>query len=323
MTIGKAIDYALVPNGHYKVGEKEPGQDRRPAISKKDYDPKNPFSSISNGTASPRSIPVTGTNRPGSNFLPLWIQDGLELICAARGIGWDWGKGVYVPPERKPLSRRPFLLATFSSFLWSFLFLDFLESCLKLVPGVGLPTGGTIFLSELPPVRRYALSTAIHFATGFSLLFGFQMCYDLATLIGVGLLGHDPTSWPPVMDRPWASTSLHEFWAKRWQQLLRQTFLTLGGNPAQKLLGHGTIGKFGMVLCTFAASAAYHELSSTSMGRGLDYRVFVFFMFQGVLVILERIWKIATGRRVGGWLGLIWVYFVIGVLGQPLGAYFV
>ncbi|KAL5492758.1 hypothetical protein ACEPAI_4205 [Sanghuangporus weigelae] len=318
MVAGKVIDYALVPNGHYKVGEKQPGQDSRPAISKKDYDPKDPSHSISNGNASPHSIPVTGANRPGSKLLPLWLQDGLELFCAARGVGWDWGKNVYIPPERKPLARRPFLLATLSSFLWSFLLLDFLESCLKLVPGVGLPTGGTIFLPHLPPIKRFALSTAVHFASGFSLLAGFQMCYDLATLIGVGLLGHDSTSWPPVMDRPWAATSLHEFWAKRWHQLLRQTFLVFGGHPAQKLLGNGTLGKLGMVLGTFAASAAYHELSSTSMGHGMDYRVVLFFMFQGVLVILERVWRIVTGRRVGGWPGTVWVYFVIGVLGQPL-----
>ncbi|KAL5482362.1 hypothetical protein ACEPAI_8956 [Sanghuangporus weigelae] len=303
MVTGKVIDYALVPNGHYK----------------KDYDPKDLSHSVSNGNASPHSISVSGTNRPGSKLLPLWLQDGLELFCAARGVGWDWGKGVYIPPERKPLVRRPFLLATLSSFLWSFLLLDFLEFCLKLVPGVGLPTGGTIFLPHLPPTKRYALSTAIHFASGFSLLTEFQMCYDLTTQIGVGLLGHDPTSWPPVMDRPWAATSLHEFWAKRWHQLLRQTFLVFGGHPAQKLLGNGTLGKLGMVLGTFVASEAYHELSSTSMDHGMDYRVVLFFMFQGVLVILERVLRmIVIGRRVGGWPGTVWVYFVIGVLGQPL-----
>ncbi|EJC98436.1 uncharacterized protein FOMMEDRAFT_23682 [Fomitiporia mediterranea MF3/22] len=314
MVLGKALDYALVPNGHYKVGEKRPGDVQTPAISKKDYDPKDPTRRISNGYIPP----TRGRNRPLSSILPLWLQDGLELVCAARGVGWDWGKGVYIPKEERPLSRGPFLLTTLSSFLYSFLALDLLESLIKLVPGVGLPTGGSIFLDHLPPLERYGLSTAIHFGSGFALLAGFQMVYDLCTLIGVGVLCHDPTSWPPIMDRPWSSDSLHSFWAKRWHQLLRQTFLTFGGRPVHFLLGDGTLGKIGMVLGTFAASGVYHELSSTAMGRGMDGRVVLFFVLQGVLVILERVWRVGTGRRVGGWFGRVWVYFVIGVLGQPL-----
>jgi hypothetical protein len=146
------------------------------------------------------------------------------------------------------------------------------------------------------------------------MLAGFQMVYDLVTIVGVGLLGHDPTSWPPVVDAPWKTDSLHDFWAKRWHQLLRQTFMVFGGKPGLKLGG-----PIGMVVGTFAASGMYHELSSAAMGRGFDVRVLAFFMLQGFLVILERVWRRVTGHRVRGWGGTIWVYFVIGVLGQPLG----
>ena len=76
-----------------------------------------------------------------------------------------------------------------------------------------------------------------------------------------------------------------------------------------------------MVVGTFVASGVYHELSSMAMGRGFDWRVLVFFAVQSVFVILERVWRTVTGHRVGGWLGLIWVYFVIGILGQPLGEF--
>ena len=74
-----------------------------------------------------------------------------------------------------------------------------------------------------------------------------------------------------------------------------------------------------MVIGTFIASGAFHELSSVPMGGGFDWRVMFFFALQGVFVILERVWRIVTGRRVGGWPGLLWVYIVIGILGQPLG----
>lgn len=308
VALGKAIDFATVPEGHFKVGERTPGDVQTPAISKKDYDPKDPTHPANGHT------PITGLNRPGSTFLPLWLQDGFELLFASRGIGWDWGKGAYIPAEHKPLEQKAFLMATIKSFCINFMILDVLESCIKLVPAVGTPRGGTIFLPYLDPLERYSLSTAIHFATGFALLGGFQMVYDLMTLVGVGLLQHDPTSWPPVLDRPWVSTSLHEFWAKRWHQLLRQTFLIFGGFPGKKIGGN-----VGMVLGTFLASGVYHELSSMAMGRGFDPRVLFFFAIQGVFLIVERVWRIVTGYRVGGWLGRIWVYFIIGVLGQPLG----
>ena len=56
------------------------------------------------------------------------------------------------------------------------------------------------------------------------------------------------------------------------------------------------------------------------MGREWDSRVPLFFLVQGGSVIGERIWKKATGRRVDGLLGRLWVYFDIIIIGQPLGA---
>ncbi|KAI5121341.1 hypothetical protein M0805_000649 [Coniferiporia weirii] len=305
--IGKTLEYAFVKEGRFKVGEKHLGGMSTPAISKKDYDPKDPTHPADS------HIPVTGLNRPGSSFLPLGLQDGFELAFAFRGVGWDFGKYVYIPPERKPLARRPFLIATLNTFAFNFLVLDFLESCIKLAPRVGTPLGGSIFMQHLPPAERYATSTALHIASGFALLAGFQMVYDLATLVGVGLLQHDPTSWPPVIDRPWAATSLGELWARRWHQLLRQTFIIYGGVP-----GYAVGGRVGMVLGTFLASGLYHEASSLAMGRGWDPHVVLFFAAQGVLVLLERVWKRVTGKRVCGWPGRVWVYFVIMVLGQAM-----
>lgn len=311
MSVCKALDYAFAKEGRFKVGEKSPGDSQTPAISKKDYDPKDPTKILTNGNG---EVLRTGTARPGSSFLPLWFEDAVELLFAFRGVGWDFGKFVYIPPETKPLERRGFLIATLNSFAYNYFALDFIEACLKLIPGVGTPSGASIFFPSLPPVQRYAFSTLIHIASGCALMTGFQMMYDLSTLVGVGLLDHDPTSWPPILDNPWISTSLNEFWAKRWHQLLRQTFIVMGGMPGKVLAG-----RIGMVLGTFLASGLYHECASIAMGREWDNRVIIFFAMQGVFVILERVWRQVTGKRVGGWPGMLWVYFDIMVLGQPMG----
>ncbi|KAI0300363.1 hypothetical protein BC826DRAFT_1090365 [Russula brevipes] len=274
--IGKGIDLALARTGRQKQGEDVPGTT---AVAAKDC-------ADSPGDAS-------AGERQCATLLPLWLQDALELIFSMRGLGWDFGKGVYTPPPTRPQERKPFLRATFVSFLVCFLIVDVAEAIIKLVPDVGNPAGGSIFFPHLPPPTRYLLSTTIHVLTGTALVAGFGMFYDLITLFAV--------------------TSLHEFWAKRWHQLLRQTFLVFGGIPGRKVGGD-----VGLVLGTFLASGLFHECTILAMGGEWDSRVPLFFLLQGGSVIGERIWKKVTGRRVDGLLGRLWVYFDIIVLGQPL-----
>jgi Membrane bound O-acyl transferase family len=301
--IGKGIDLALARTGRYKQGEDVPGTVSTPAIAVQGK-------SDARGDASARK-------RQCSTLLPLWLQDAAELMFSMRGLGWDFGEGVYTPPPTRPQERKAFLRATLNSFLVSFLILDIVEAIIKQVPGVGDPFGGSIFFSTLPFPTRYLVSTAIHILTGIALVSGFYMVYDLITLFAVAVLGHSPSSWPPVMDSPWAAQSLHEFWAKRWHQLLRQTFLVFGGIPGRKIGGDA-----GLVLGTFLASGLFHECTILAMGCEWDSRVPLFFLLQGGSVIGERIWKKVTGRRVDGFLGQLWVYFDIIILGQPLGTSF-
>ncbi|KAI0269738.1 membrane bound O-acyl transferase family-domain-containing protein [Gloeopeniophorella convolvens] len=297
--IGKGIDLAMARTGRHKQGEDVAGTMSTPAIAAKD-------GSDAPGDASTK-------DRQCAKLLPLWLQDAVELMFTMRGLGWDFGEGVYTPPPTRPQERKAFLRATFNSFLVNFFILDVIEAAIKLIPGVGDPLGGSIFFPTLPVATRYLVSTGIHVLTGIALVAGFGMVYDLITLIAVAALGHSPSAWPPVMDNPWAAQSLHEFWAKRWHQLLRQTFLVFGGIPGRKLAGN-----IGLVLGTFLASGLFHECTIYAMGRDWDWRVPVFFLVQGGSLIGERIWRKTTGRRVGGFLGRLWVYFDILILGQPL-----
>ncbi|KAI0304492.1 membrane bound O-acyl transferase family-domain-containing protein [Multifurca ochricompacta] len=297
--IGKGIDLALARTGRHKRGEAAQGTMSTPASTAKN-EPDTTGSSSS-------------SKRHCATLLPLWLRDALELIFSMRGLGWDFGEGIYTPPPNRPQDRKPFLHATLNSFLVNFLILDIVEAAIKLIPGVGDPFGGSIFFPGLPPPTRYVVSTVIHVLTGVALVAGFGMVYDLITLFAVAVLGHSPKSWPPIMDNPWAAQSLHEFWAKRWHQLLRQTFLVFGGIPGRKIAGD-----FGLVLGTFLASGLFHECTILAMGREWDSRVPLFFLLQGGSLIGERIWRKVTGRRVGGFLGRLWVYFDIVILGQPL-----
>lgn len=283
--IGKALDFAFTKDIRKRLPETQPDNIRTLASS--------------DGATALK------------NIFPVWIQDAVDLLGAMRGIGWDIGKDVHIPPEFRSTERKAFLNETFLLAIFNFFVLDFLESCFKLIPGVGSPLGGSMFFSSLSPFYRYVVSTAIHIATGTAFIHGFCMVYYLVTVICVGIMGDSPKSWPPLFDNPWISESLHEFWAKRWHQILRRTFLVFGGFPCQYIFG-----KFGLLFGAFIASGLFHECAMYAMGRGWDDRVLLFFLGQGIAILLERTWRLVTGRRVGGWAGRVWVYFCIMILGQ-------
>ncbi|TFK28057.1 hypothetical protein FA15DRAFT_665836 [Coprinopsis marcescibilis] len=293
--IAKALEYGLNPEGMLKVGESRPGVVKGKA--------KSPGAghSTSNGDASHKPEAHNG------------IYDALELAYTLRGLKWKFGQGMYIPPFERPLERSAFLRATFVSLAKNFILLDLLDSLVKLFPGVGTPVGGSMFYSDLSPIARYTVATVIHILTGAAILSGFHMVYDLITFVAVTLFGSSPRSWPPVMDNPWISQSMHEFWSKRWHQVLRQTFLVFGGYP-----GKWIAGKVGMVFGAFIASGLFHECAMYSMGRGYDHSATLFFGSQGLVLLLERIWKKVTGRPVGGWPGRLWVYFIMFVAAQPM-----
>ncbi|KAF9565753.1 hypothetical protein CPC08DRAFT_704454 [Agrocybe pediades] len=302
VAISKSLEFALRPEGMLKVGESSPGVKKGKEKSK-DAQP--------NGHAEPNHHNDSHTQQ--HPLIAPWFQDAIEVAHTLRGLDWKFSRGVHVPKEWRPLDPPSFLHATLISFIKNFLLLDFLEAILKLFPGVGQPLGGSIFYQELTPVPRYLVSTFIHILTGTSILAGFGMVYDLITLFAVGVLHTSPRSWPPVMEDPWHSESMHQFWAKNWHQMLRQTFLVFGGYPGKWLAGN-----IGMLFGTFLASGLFHECAMYSMNRGLDSAAVIFFAAQGPVLILERLWRRFTGKRVSGWPGTLWVYFNMFICAQPM-----
>lgn len=292
----KAIDFAWRKEGMLKIDEAQPG------VTKKSHAVK------ANGDAHRKPA----ASDPTTSSLA-WLYDALEVILSNRGLGWKFGMGIHVPREERSLKRNSFLFATFISFVGSYMIFDLLESLIKLVPGVGTPHGGTIFKAELPFFYRYTLSTAIHVATGSCILAAFQLFYDFITIFAVLLLGSSPSAWPPVLDHPWQSDSLHIFWSKRWHQILREIFFVFGG-----FFGKSIAGKFGLLFGTFIGSGLYHELPAYALGRGFDTIVPLFFALQAPLLLCEKVWYKYTGYRVSGLYGRLWVYFCIIILGQPL-----
>ncbi|CAA7262938.1 unnamed protein product [Cyclocybe aegerita] len=252
VAIAKALEFGLTKEGMLKVGESRPGV------------LKGKAKLLPNGTANGH-VPEESEQSSGHPLIAPWFYDAMELSHTLRGLKWKFGQGMHIPKETRPLERDAFLRATLLSFIKNFLMLDFQESLIKLFPGVGSPLGGSMFYSSLSLPARFIVSTTVHTLTGSAILSGFSMVYDLVTLIAVFSFDSSPTSWPPIMDRPWLSDSMHIFWARDWHQLLRQTFLVFGGYPGKWLAGD-----LGMVFGTFVASGLFHEWTSSGAGAVVE-----------------------------------------------------
>ncbi|KAH0832040.1 hypothetical protein J3R83DRAFT_12947 [Lanmaoa asiatica] len=306
---GKAIDFAWRRNGMLKTGETKPGvlSKSPPILHCSNGSPDGDASSVDCKDISRYTAP------PRNTSLPPWLYDSFEVAFAIRGLGWRFGADLHVPRDLRPSERSAFLCATAVSTLKHFLIFDTLESLIKLVPEVGSPHGGTIFRPNLPILQQYLVSTAIHLATGTCLIAGFEMVNGCITLVALTAFSSAPEMWPPLMDNPWISDSLHIFWAKRWHQVLRQTFFVYGGFSGQWLAG-----SIGMLFGTFFASGMFHESSAYLLGKGFSWLVVLFFTLQAPLLLLEKLWRLTTRKKVGGIYGRLWVYFCVFVVAQPL-----
>lgn len=349
--VSKALEYGLT-KGRCKLGERYPGESRTvPSVvlarltttdqgaKNKSDEPKLDGDSYKKGSEGVNGhvSPITDNRNP----LVRDLSDLADVFFSIRGIGWDFGTDypLHIPREwRQTEPVGVFLRQTTVEFCINFLIFDLLEVTFKLIPGVGTPEGGTIFLPQLPPLQRYTLSTFISLMTGLVVVFSFQMWYSYFTLIGVSLLGHSPLSYPPIFNSPWKAQSVSSFWGARWHQLVRQSFFIYGGYPLQWLCG--TIvslfkgknseavkkaGEIGLVMGTFFGSGLFHGIGIWTMHAsgdqkgGFDYQAPIYFTLCSLAVLVERLFKIATGKKVRGVWGWLWTAFWILGASQMMG----
>jgi hypothetical protein len=334
------------------VGERYPGESRTmPSVvlahatatnqgaSFRSDEPKLNGNSYQKGPEGANSrVPPIANNR---SAVIRDLNDLADAFFSIRGIGWDFGTDYPLHLPREWRQTEPvgvFLRQTAVQFCLSLLIIDFLECSFKAIPGIGTPSGGTIFLPQLPPLQRYSLSTLITLMTGLFVVFAFQMWHYYFTLMGVGLLGHSPLSYPPLFNAPWKAQSVSSFWGARWHQLVRQSFFIYGGYPLQWLcttavsLCQGknskaakSAGDIGLVMGTFIGSGFYHGIGIWTMHAGsnqqggFDYQAPIYFTVCSLAVLAERLFKIATGRKVGGVWGWLWTALWILGASQNMG----
>ena len=231
------------------------------------------------------------------------IMDALDLVTNLRGVGWDWSRGLYIPPETRPTNRIAFvfyaLLATIPK---SVLCAAVIQITNTFTASTASNTQLTIFDETLPFFLRYFRSSIITILTGFMAYWGLQATYHLFTVFGVLFFGQDPAQWPPGIEYPWCATSLTEFWGRRWHQWFRHTFV-MCAYPFSAVFGRA-----GKVVGAFLVSGLAHHLILLQYDRHSEmWRMFVGFGMMAPGILAERVFYKATGRKVGGIVGWVWM----------------
>ncbi|KIY64317.1 hypothetical protein CYLTODRAFT_457309 [Cylindrobasidium torrendii FP15055 ss-10] len=237
------------------------------------------------------------------------LYDGADLCCNFRGVGWDWSDHqVFINPQPHEVEekqgaakRKEFIRENIISYFTCSIFFEIALYILFKYP-LEEPDEPTWSFFLLRSVHAFLYPVFTYGNLGGT--------YNLYALIGVCICGQSIEEWPPFYNKPWLSTSLTEFWGKRWHQAFRYTFSKVGGRPLSFITGRA-----GLVVGTFFISGVFHDLGYWGMhrGRGICCYTTPYFILNGVGCIVEATYKGITGKRVGGWIGRTWtVSWLVG-----------
>ncbi|KAI9435083.1 hypothetical protein H4582DRAFT_1972753 [Lactarius indigo] len=166
------------------------------------------------------------------------------------------------------------------------------------------PSGGSTFDPNRSLIPRIALAAFAGICGGVWMHLLIDTLYHMAALVGRLVFRQPASYWPPLSDRPWVATSLHDFWSFRWQQLYRHIFSW--GVPV-RLIG------------AFTVSAVMHHIGLWGVGHGSEFSTTGgFFLMMGVGVAMEVGFKKVTDKRVGGFFGWLWTMLWVLVWGTRM-----
>ncbi|KAL2944943.1 Long-chain-alcohol O-fatty-acyltransferase [Bienertia sinuspersici] len=137
---------------------------------------------------------------------------------------------------------------------------------------------------------------------GFALFLFIDLCFAICAFL-VGPFGLDLEE---PSDEPYASSSLQDFWGRRWNRMVSDALRHTIYKPIKSYWADSVGLKWAQVigtLATFIVSGLVHELLYYHVTRvGPTWEVTCFFVLHGVCVVLE----IALKRELGWNLGLHW-----------------
>lgn len=238
--------------------------------------------------------------------------DALHLVTSTRLLGWS--DGLLLNKAASGIAHHEWKRQTLRRHLTQLVIhaiaLDVVLYTYQTRLPYGKPSVAADMLVESrrfsSPLVRHAYISAITLSVGFAFYSALCAGYHLLAVIGM-LLGVPAEEWPQFSRAPWASTSLTDFWGRRWHQIFRSGF------TAPSYLFPTRWRRWATPLVAFALSAVMHDLGQINVTGSLSPRLCTsrFFLSQALGVVAERLFRQATGRRVQGIWGALWFWAYI------------
>ena len=230
--------------------------------------------------------------------IPNILLDAFELQCNQRGIRWSWGPKSLQRPRGPP----PSVVTVALKMVIKLVLYDMSVHIVQRArPALDTLEGGSFFDPDLDPLTNAAMAAFFTICGGIVVYTSVDAMYHMATLVGRVLLRQPAADWPALSARPWAATSIIEFWSFRWHQFFRHTFVVYGARPGGALLGNT-----GALFGGFMVSAVIHYVGMWGVGNGTELSAGAFFILMGVGAVLECVWQHTTGTPVRGLWGWAW-----------------
>ncbi|GAA5898045.1 hypothetical protein JCM6882_003314 [Rhodosporidiobolus microsporus] len=269
------------------------------------------------------------------------LRDTLHLLLAMRGQGYSFCQ---TSTEPFPLPPRAFFRRLSLEIAWSHPLLVFCAALLLEPPTIRdalvysfLPVPEAW---RTPTVAHNVGEGVTGLAMGIAVFAALTLGYSVATMLvflptvvvralpipaGVKPPPFDPREYPPLFNFARRPQSVAVFWSKQWHSFFARPFRFLAFDPAHKLitpLFGKLVSRSVGVLAVFALSSWIHEygLSTgtstlhlspsppdpSSLPLPIRWGGSLYFMLQGVAIILEGAFTALTGRKTGGWGGTVW-----------------
>jgi len=235
-------------------------------------------------------------------FLSAWIF--MWLMAGAIFFGCKWltlGNAIQRFGRACPLRIAAYLFAWPGMDAARFLSPDLEPRC----------SGSAMMKSAALATIRISLGALLIFAIAWRvaepLLVGWIGMVGMILMLHFGLFELVSIGWralrvdaPPIMNRPLRSTSVSDFWGRRWNAAFNDLAVRLVFRPVAR---HTTV--FAATLIAFAVSGLIHELViSLPAGAGFGLPT-AYFLIQGMGILAERSpagKRLRLGSSISGWV---------------------
>ncbi|GAA5893591.1 wax synthase family protein [Sporobolomyces salmoneus] len=289
-----------------------------------------------------RHVYLEGIRREQAKNENAWqvLKSTLHLFYSMRGNGYEFGATTTAPFPRQ---EGAFFSRLFFEIAWSHPLLV-LCSAILLEPAHSRDHYVSQLFSQLPTDRAHLVGEiTTGAALGIAVFAALTLGFSLATfgvflpnfvLRRIGLPASitpppfDAREYPPLFNLSRPPHSVARFWSQQWHSFFSRPFHFLAFDPAKRLFGK-KFGRVAGVLGVFALSSWIHEFGlstaiSTLPPPAKPYSFLlrwggsIYFMSQGVAIVLEGLFTTLTGRKVRGPLGTLWSALVVAGMGATL-----